>query len=244
MLLIPALDLRGGACVRLVRGDYSQEIQYELDPVKVARDWQQAGARFLHIVDLDGARQGEPVHGELIAEISQLGLPFQVGGGLRTPEHVGKMLELGAQRVILGTASSVGGRLHPMARAFPGRVWASIDVNPQDRVQVKGWLETAEESGYEAAQRCLREGAAGLIFTATGQDGTLEGPQVPEYLGDLNGPLIYAGGLGNYDHLRQLVRQGGRKLTGVIAGRALYDGCLDLARAQEVIEEELAHVDS
>ncbi len=243
MLLIPALDLRDGACVRLIRGDYDQEIRYQLDPVEVASDWQKAGARFLHVVDLDGARQGEPVHEDVIAQIARLGLPFQVGGGLRTVEHVERLLALGAQRVILGTAGSISGRLKRMAAAFPGRVWASIDVDAHDRLRVKGWLEAGEETGLEAAKRCLQEGAAGLIFTATGQDGTLEGPQLPCYLSQLGGPIIYAGGIGHYDHIRQLVRRGGEYLTGVIAGRALYDGCLTLATAEKVIEEELTHVD-
>lgn len=244
MLLIPALDLRGGACVRLIQGNYDQEIPYQSDPVQVARDWKEAGARFLHIVDLDGARQGEPVHEALMAQIAQVGLPFQVGGGLRTQEHAARLLELGAERVILGTTSSAGELFAEVAQAFPGRVWASIDVDAQDRLRIKGWLEQTDQTGYQTAQRCLQQGAAGLIFTATGQDGTLGGPLLPPYLEQLDGPMIYAGGIGNYDHLRQLVHQGGQYLTGVIAGRALYDGHLVLDEAQKVIEEELAHVDS
>lgn len=237
MLLIPAIDLRGGRCVRLFQGDFDQEFKYHEDPVECARRWSAAGARWLHVVDLDGARAGRPVQLDVVSGIARLGLPVQLGGGLRSVVDVERALDTGVNRVILGTSAGEG-TLETMARAFPGRVWAGLDVDTLGQVRVRGWEETSGRDPRQVARRALEVGASGIVYTATGRDGTMAGPDCPGWLAQLGAPVIYAGGVGQRRHLEQLARAGRKWLSGIIAGRALYEGTLIYQEGQKALEEE------
>lgn len=240
MLLIPAIDLRGGRCVRLVQGDFGRELVYSAEPMAVATVWREQGARRLHVVDLDGARAGRPLQLGLVTAIAALGLPVQVGGGLRDAGAVTSAFAAGADRVIIGTSALTGDVLERCARAHPGRVWAGIDVDAGGRLRVAGWAEARSESPELWARRSIAAGAGGIVYTATARDGTLTGPDLPPWLERLGVPVIYAGGVGTVTHLAELARAGRGWLQGVVAGRALYDGTLMFCAGQRVLEEECA----
>ncbi len=233
MTVYPAIDLRGGRCVRLLRGAFERETVYGDDPVAVARGFVAAGARWLHVVDLDGARAGRPVQAALVAAIcAAVDVPVQVGGGLRDAAAVAAVLAAGASRVVLGTVAVEDPELaHALCDAHPGRVALGLDAR-DGRLRVAGWTEGSELTPAALAARAAALGAVAVIYTDVGRDGTEEGP-------DLEGtravaraagvPVIASGGIGSVDHVRAVARLAADGVAGVIVGRALYTGAVRLA---------------
>jgi len=235
VLILPAIDIRGAQCVRLRQGDYARETVFADDPAAIARRWAKQGASYLHIVDLDGAKQGQPVNGDSVRRIvAAAGVPCQLGGGLRTEEHVREVLGWGVTRVVLGTrALKDPAWLERLCRTFPARVVLGIDAK-QGRVATDGWQELSEWSAVDLARRCAGWPLAALVYTDIGRDGMLEGPNLEataEVVAAVPIPVIASGGVTTLDDVRRLARAG---LAGCIIGRALYEGRLDLA---EVIQE-------
>ena len=232
MLIFPAIDLRGGRCVRLRQGDYDQETVFGSDPAEMARRWASQGARYLHLVDLDGAREGRPVNGDSVRRIvAAAGVPCQLGGGLRGTEHITEALTWGVERVILGTrALQDPGWLEGVCRRWPGKVVLGIDAR-DGRVATAGWLQVSDVSALELAARCAGWPLAALVYTDISRDGMLAGPNPAaqaEMVKAVDWPVIASGGVTTLEDVRRLARLG---LAGCIIGRALYEGRLDLAEA-------------
>jgi phosphoribosylformimino-5-aminoimidazole carboxamide ribotide isomerase len=232
LLILPAIDLRGGRCVRLQQGDYARETVFSDDPADTARRWAGLGAPYLHLVDLDGAREGRPVNGDSVRAILRAaGVPCQLGGGLRTDEHIDEALSWGVDRVVLGTrALQAPGWCAALCRRLPGRVAVGIDAR-DGKVATEGWVHTTGTSALELAQRAADWGAAAIIYTDIGKDGMLAGPNVgatAALAAEVAVPVIASGGVASLDDIVQLA---GRGLHGCIVGRALYEGRLDLAAA-------------
>jgi len=232
MEVIPAIDLRGGRCVRLYQGDYGKETVYSDDPLSVALRWQAEGARRLHLVDLDGAREGRPVNGEAIGRIARgVSIPVQVGGGIRSLEAVEVALALGAQRVILGTAAVEMPELVAEAcRRYGEAIIVGVDAR-DGCVAVRGWLEASTLKAADLIQAMADLGVCRFIYTDIARDGTLTGPNftaLAELTSRFSLPIIVAGGVARLEHLRRLASLGAE---GAIAGKALYTGDLSLREA-------------
>ena len=239
MLILPAIDIRGGQCVRLRQGDYSQETVFGADPAEMARRWVGLGATFLHLVDLDGARAGHPVNGPSIRRLVEAAdVPCQLGGGLRSEEHIIEALSCGVRRVVLGTrALQDPAWCEQMARRFPGQIVLGLDAR-RGRLATAGWLETSEWTPLDAARRCASWPLAALVYTDIGRDGMLEGPDVDgtRALADVVPfDVIASGGVSAVEDVRRLRRAG---IKGCIIGRALYEGRVDLAEALRVAAED------
>ncbi len=239
MLIFPAIDLRGGQCVRLRQGDYQQETVFGSDPAELARRWVEQGARYLHLVDLDGAREGRPINGDSVRRIvDAVAVPCQLGGGLRTEEHVAEALAWGVARVVLGTRAlkdPVG--CESLCHRFPGQVVLGIDAR-QGKVATEGWLHVAERTALELARQCSSWPLAALVYTDISRDGMLEGANVEamaEMARVVPWPVIASGGVTTLEDVRRLAQQG---LAGCIIGRALYEGHLDLSAAIATAESE------
>jgi phosphoribosylformimino-5-aminoimidazole carboxamide ribotide isomerase len=241
--LYPAIDLLGGRCVRLHQGDYAQAEVFSDDPVAVARRWQAAGAAWLHVVDLDGAREGHPVHLDMVSEIATgTGLPVQLGGGLRTEEDVAAAFEAGVARVILGTAAVRDPEMLARCIARWGeRIAVGVDAR-EGRVAVAGWLESTGATALELARQMAERGVRTLVVTSIERDGTLAGSDTAMMLALRAAlpetALIAAGGVASLEDIRALARL---RLNGAVLGRALYAGTLDLAEALGVAREEAAN---
>jgi phosphoribosylformimino-5-aminoimidazole carboxamide ribotide isomerase len=239
VLILPAIDLRGGQCVRLRQGDYARETVFGSDPTAVARRWVGQGAQYLHLVDLDGAQQGHPVNGPSVRRIVEAaGVPCQLGGGLRSEDHIREALGWGVERVVLGTrALKDPGWLEAVCRSFPGRVVLGIDAKG-GRVATDGWLEVSERSALDLARQCAGWPLAALIYTDIGRDGMLEGPNLEataELAAAVPLPVIASGGVTTLDDVRRLARTG---VAGCIIGRALYEGRLDLTTVIQTMSAE------
>lgn len=236
MLILPAIDLRGGQCVRLRQGDYAQETVFGADPAAMARRWVTEGATFLHLVDLDGAREGRPVNGDAVRRIvAAAGVPCQLGGGLRTDEHIAEVLAWGVERVVLGTrALKDPDWLESVCRRRPGQVVLGIDAK-QGRVATDGWYQVSEVTAFEVVRRCEGWPLAAVVYTDIARDGMLEGPNV-EAVAALAAatalPVIASGGVTSLEDVRRLAAL---PLAGCIVGRALYEGRLDLREAIHVV---------
>lgn len=239
MQVIPAIDLLEGQCVRLHQGDYGQVTHFNDDPVDQALAWQAQGAERLHLVDLDGARSGEPVNDPVVRAITAaLTIPVQLGGGVRSAERAEELLACGLDRVILGTVAIEQPQLvRDLAARHPGRIVVGIDAR-NGRVATRGWLE---ESGVEAASLAAsfeNSGVAALITTDIATDGTLAGPNL-EFLRRMAGassiPVIASGGVGDLADLLSLLALAPLGVEAVIVGRALYDGRIDLKEALEAV---------
>ena len=232
MEVIPAVDIRGGLCVRLHQGDYAAETVFAENPVAAAQRWIEAGATRIHVVDLDGAREGKPCNFDTIVAIARLGVPTQVGGGIRTAESVARYLEAGLQRVVLGTAVVRDhSLLNRISREQPEQLVVSLDAR-NNQLATDGWTQMTEISILEAAEELVACGVRRFIYTDIIRDGTLTAPNytaLTELVAALDCPLIAAGGVATLDQIPWLARIG---VEGVIIGRALYDGRIALADAQ------------
>jgi len=236
--LFPAIDLRNGHCVRLLQGDFDAETVYDDDPVRVAREFAAAGARWIHVVDLDAARTGTPHQRDLIAAMCAAvpGSSVQVGGGVRDDAAASALLAAGAARVVVGTAAvEHPGLIAELAAAHPGRICVGLDARGRD-VAVRGWVQGAGVDLIEVAHTVAAAGAAALIVTEIGRDGTMHGPDIEQLRAVLEAvevPVVASGGVGGLDDLRALaaVEVDGRRLSGAIVGRAIYEGRFDTASA-------------
>jgi phosphoribosylformimino-5-aminoimidazole carboxamide ribotide isomerase len=235
MILYPAIDIRDGKAVRLAQGDFAQETVYDADPLSAARAWVDGGARWLHVVDLDGARDGEPAnlaHLERIA--GELGVPVQFGGGLRSRESVDAALAAGAERVILGTAAFADvDFLDDVVSAYGDRVVVSVDTRG-GRVASAGWTHQTEMEAAAVIEHLQRRGVRRLVYSSIERDGMLTGPDVDEVCRvaeAVRGQFTYSGGIGTLDDLRALAGLRQVNLTGVIVGKALYERRFGIAEA-------------
>lgn len=240
--LYPAIDLRGGRCVRLYQGDYDQETVYGDDPVAQARAFVAEGARWLHVVDLDAARSGDPVNREVVGAVAAaIDIPVQTGGGVRSLDAARALVDAGVTRVVVGTAAiERPGLVDELVRSGV-RVAVGLDVRGSD-VAVRGWEHSSGTHLHDAVRRFEHGGADAVIVTQISQDGTLAGPDLDglgELLATTSLPVIASGGVGTADHVRSLaeLEAGGRRLAGAIIGRALYEGTLTLTEAVEVTHE-------
>ena len=239
MILFPAIDLKDGACVRLVRGDMNAATVFNDDPAAQARAFVAAGCRWLHLVDLEGAFAGRAVNGAAVeAILAAVDIPAQLGGGIRDMAGIEAWLARGVRRVILGTAAVRDPALvREAARTFPGRVAVGIDARG-GRVAVAGWAETTDLDALDLARRLEDAGIAALIYTDIDRDGAMQGPNVEATAAlarAVSIPVIASGGVSSIDDLRSL-RDCGAPLEGVISGRALYDGRIDPAAAQRLLD--------
>ena len=238
--LYPAIDLRGGRCVRLYQGDYGRETVYGDEPVTQARAFAAAGAPWLHVVDLDAARTGEPVNRDVVAAIAAaVDVPVQAGGGVRDDAAVDALLDAGVRRVVVGTAAlDDPGWVRRLAARLPGRVAVGLDARDRD-VAVRGWVEGSGHDLVEVVRSFDDSGVAALVVTEIGRDGTLEGPDLGQLAVVLDATgldVVASGGVGTLDDLRALAALdvGGRRLAGAIVGRALYEGAFPVSEAVEV----------
>ena len=233
MEVIPAVDLRGGQVVRLYQGDFSRETVYSGDPVAVATEWQNAGVARLHLVDLDGARHGRPVNKEAIeAVLGAVRIPVQIGGGVRSMETARGLLEMGAARVVFGTAAVRNPELIEAACTELGSESVVVGVDARNgKVAVQGWQHTETNEAVDLMKSMVNLGVNRFIYTDIEADGTLAGPNlgsVASVMKEVAAPIISAGGIGSMEDLFALSETG---VEGVIVGQALYQGRIDLREA-------------
>lgn len=241
MILFPAIDLKGGQCVRLKLGDMAQATVFNDDPAAQARSFESQGFSWLHLVDLDGAFAGKPVNAEAVeAILTAVTIPVQLGGGIRDLQQIEAWLVRGIARVILGTVALRNPDLVREACArFPGRIAVGIDAKG-GKVAVEGWAETSEMTAIELAHRFEDSGVAAIIFTDVDRDGVLKGLNIEATLALARAtriPVIASGGLASLADIRRLLEPDCAILEGAISGRALYDGRLDAAEALKLIAE-------
>jgi len=241
VLIIPAVDIKDGRCVRLLRGDMSRETVYAEDPVEMALKWAEQGARYLHVVDLDGAVQGHPVNAEAVKRIvSSISIPAEVGGGVRSASDVDDYLDAGLDRVVMSSRALADP--HGFARlveARPGRIALGLDARG-GRVTTDGWLQQSKTTIQELVHQVESLALAAVIYTNVMRDGTLEGPDVEgvDTLTRVTGlPVIASGGVASLEDVRALSRV---PLEGIIVGKALYVGAVDLRQAIDIVSSEQA----
>ncbi|HEU5141457.1 MAG TPA: 1-(5-phosphoribosyl)-5-[(5-phosphoribosylamino)methylideneamino]imidazole-4-carboxamide isomerase [Bacillales bacterium] len=238
-VLYPAIDIRGGKCVRLLQGDYDQETVYGDSPVDMARTFHEDGAEWIHTVDLDGAKKGEPINHELILDIKrQLPVKVQVGGGIRTEADVARYLESGVDRVILGSSAiSDPDFVKEMLANYGARIAIGIDAR-DGYVAVEGWTKTSEIEAGTLALELVEHGAETFIFTDISKDGTLEGPNI-EAIGNLarltGKDVIASGGVSSVEDIENLNSEKESGISGAIIGRALYTGAVTLRDALKAV---------
>ncbi len=235
MILYPAIDIRDGHAVRLLQGDYERETVYDADPVDAARRWANEGAEFLHVVDLDGAKAGEPRNLEAVSRIAAaVECPIQVGGGLRNAAAVKEVLDAGAERVVIGTAAVRDPEFLQAALASHGdRVVVSVDAK-KGQIALEGWTEAGEETVVEAVAELTSHGVSRFLCTAIEVDGTMEGPalsELTEIAAATNAQVIASGGVGDLSHLEALAQMTAPNLEGAIVGRALYENRFTVPQA-------------
>jgi phosphoribosylformimino-5-aminoimidazole carboxamide ribotide isomerase len=239
LILFPAIDLKDGSCVRLLRGEMNSATVFNDDPSAQAKAFESLGFQWLHIVDLDGAVQGRAANGEAVAGIlKSVALPVQLGGGIRDRSAIERWLEAGVRRVILGTVAVRNPALvREAARAHPGRIAVGIDARA-GRVAIEGWAEATEISARDLALKMQDAGAAAIIYTDIARDGTGLGLNVEETAAIADAvsiPVIASGGIGSLDDLSALVKRAHSNIAGAICGRALYDGRVDAPAALRLL---------
>jgi phosphoribosylformimino-5-aminoimidazole carboxamide ribotide isomerase len=240
VILYPAIDIMDGHAVRLVQGRFEDATRYADDPLEAALSWVQAGARFLHVVDLDGAKAGEPVSLDHVRRIVQnAGVPVQYGGGLRTIEAVRDAVRAGAERVIVGTqAFRDVDFLDDCLAAFGPRIVVSVDAR-DGHVATAGWTQTTELPAEDAIRRLGARGVRSFVYTSVDRDGGLQGPDLDEVervAAAVRGRFLYSGGIGSVEHLRALHELRQVNLAGVIAGKALYERRFSVAEGQAALD--------
>jgi phosphoribosylformimino-5-aminoimidazole carboxamide ribotide isomerase len=235
MVIIPAIDMQSGKCVRLTQGRRDSTTVYSENPVEMARYWAGLGAERLHIVDLDGAFDGTPVHRDQIGEMARsVDIPIQVGGGIRSLDLIESYIKSGIDKVVIGSKAALKSHfLKEACSAFPGRVVAGIDAKG-GQVMVEGWTQASGRSAVELAQQVSDFGAAMIIYTDIERDGMLTGPNIRsirEMAAAVDIPVIASGGVGSVSDIEKLLAIGPRKVAGVIIGKALYTGAVLLPQA-------------
>jgi len=237
MIILPAIDIKDGQCVRLYQGDYAKVSTYDADPVTVAQRWQSAGASWLHVVDLDGAAAGHPVNGEVIRKMrDQTSLHIELGGGMRSLKHIGQMLDAGIDRVILGTVAITDRALLEEALARWGeRIAVGLDAR-NGQVAITGWRETSQVQATSLATELGEIGVQRFIYTDITRDGALKGPNLDalsEIQQVISCSLIASGVVSSIDDIRSIAALG---IEGAIVGKALYTGDVDLATVIQELE--------
>jgi phosphoribosylformimino-5-aminoimidazole carboxamide ribotide isomerase len=230
MLIYPAIDLLGGNCVRLRQGDYSRETVFSNDPASVAKEWVRQGAERLHLVDLDGAKAGRPINGEVIRRIvSAVDVPCQLGGGIRNEEDLETVFEWGVRWAVLGTrALQEPGWVCRMADRHPARIVLGVDAR-DGFVATEGWLSTSTTKATDLAKQVEHSPLAAVVYTDIAKDGMMSGPnfeQLAEMRDAVRLPVIASGGVSAHEHVSKLAAL---RLFGCIVGRALYEGAIDLS---------------
>lgn len=242
MQVIPAIDIRGGKCVRLLQGQAEQQTIYGDDPVRMAQRWADAGAPRLHIVDLDGAFGGQ-MHNFVViqAMVRALNIPVQLGGGLRDLDAISRALEAGVQRVVLGTSAlEQWDTLVSATSRFPGQICVGIDSR-DGYVATRGWQNVSQVETIPFAQRVATTGVAAIIYTDIARDGMLQGPNIPSITAlaqQVSTPIIASGGVSQLGDLQQLAALESLGVCGVIVGKALYEGCFTYQQACAVVPQE------
>ena len=236
MEIIPAIDLLNGKCVRLNQGNYNEVTKFNSDPVKQALSWEQQGAKRLHLVDLDGAKTGEPVNDQTIKEIKKsISIPIQLGGGIRKVDRAKELFDIGIDRIILGTIAIENPEIvKTLSQEYPKRIAVGIDAK-EGIVATRGWLKQSETTSTELAKELNDLELAAIISTDISTDGTLKGPNVKALreIAEISiNPVIASGGIGSIADLISLVDLENEGVEGIIVGRALYDGSVDLKEAQ------------
>lgn len=242
MLLIPAIDIQGGKCVRLRQGDMQDVTVYEDDPVAAARRWIDAGARRLHVVDLDGASAGRPVNAGAVQRIAREypDVPIQIGGGVRDEQTIDAYLEAGVQYVILGTkAVNEPHFVSDMCLEFPGHVIVGLDAR-DGKLAVEGWSKLSKHDVIDLARHMEHDGVEAIIYTDISRDGMLSGANIDatrRLAEAVRVPVFASGGIANLDDLRRLLEIADSGVAGAITGRAIYDGSLDFATGAKLLAE-------
>ncbi len=241
MLIIPAIDLKDGQCVRLRQGLMEDSTVFSDDPVAVARRWVEAGCRRLHLVDLNGAFAGEPVNGDVVTAIAAAypGLPIQIGGGIRTLETIEHYLRAGVSYVIIGTkAVKEPAFVAEACRAFPGKIIVGLDAK-DGLVATDGWAEVSSVRATDLAKQFESDGVAAIVYTDIARDGMMQGVNVEATVAMARAssiPVIASGGITNMDDIRALNAVAHEGICGAITGRAIYEGTLDVAEAQRLCD--------
>lgn len=239
MILLPAIDIIDGKAVRLLQGDFAQRTDYDSDPLEAARRWVDAGARALHVVDLDGARTGTPANVAQIERIATLGVPVEVGGGLRSLESVRAVSEAGAARVILGTAAFRDPDFVDAAvAAYAEQVVVSIDAR-DGRVAAEGWTEQTDLTVEQALVDLQRRGVRQFVYSSIDRDGMLNGPDIDgarAFASGVQESFVYSGGIGRLADVEALAELREPKLSGVIVGMAIYERRFDVGEAQSLLD--------
>ena len=235
MIILPAIDLKEGRCVRLEQGLMDRDTVYNDDPAAQALMWQEQGGEYLHIVDLDGAFAGQPKNKSAIRSIvNAIDIPSELGGGIRDLETIESYLDLGINRVILGTvAKEDPGLVKDACRLFPGHIVVGIDAK-DGLVAVRGWADVTEKKATEMAKEMEGFGVEAIIYTDISRDGMMQGPNIEATKAlaeSINIPVIASGGLSTLDDIRRLIEIESSGVTGVITGKAIYSGAIDLREA-------------
>lgn len=242
MLLIPAIDLKDGKCVRLRQGRMEDATIFSDDPVAMAARWVEAGARRLHLVDLNGAFEGKPVNGEVVQAIAKAfpELPIQIGGGIRDEETVQAYLDAGVEYVIIGTkAVNAPHFINDLCLEFPGHIFVGLDAK-EGKVAIDGWSKLSKHDVIDMAKHFEEDGVSAIIYTDIGRDGMMTGVNVDatvKLAQAVNIPIIASGGITNLDDVRALCAVADEGIAGAITGRAIYEGSLDFAEGQKLADE-------
>jgi phosphoribosylformimino-5-aminoimidazole carboxamide ribotide isomerase len=243
MLVIPAIDLKDGKCVRLRQGRMDDDTVYSDDPVAMARHWVEAGARRLHLVDLNGAFEGRPVNAPIIRRIAETfpDVPIQVGGGIRSEETIQTYLEAGVRYVIIGTKAVTAPHfVSDVCMEFPGHIIVGLDVR-DGKPAIEGWSKLSHHNVVDLAQRFEQEGVAAIVYTDISRDGMLNGMNIESTVAlaqKVAVPIIASGGITNLDDIRALCRVAHEGIEAAITGKAIYEGTLDFREAQHLADTE------
>lgn len=242
MLIIPAIDIKGGRCVRLFQGKMDKETVYSDDPVSVAKRWEDEGAEFLHLVDLDGAVSGAPKNKKIIGNIIRsVKIPVEVGGGIRNIDSIKEYISMGSQKVIIGTTALENPELvHESCKMFPDKIIVGIDAK-NGQVAVRGWEDITGTSASALAKKFDGMGVVGIIYTDISRDGTLSGPNIDSiksFAESINIPVIASGGVSNINDIKNIIKLKKHGVTGVIVGKAIYSGSVNLREAIELCSRE------